>query len=100
MTIKYAFEPKSVNAFHYCPYCAEEIMEIYAGDYHGGVKCFCCEEAHEKLHFQVLRPIRADDFRRLLEILADPREPDYCEVEELAERNGFMFNERGEVVEK
>lgn len=44
--------------------------------------------------------INVNDFRRLLEILADPREPDYREVEELAERNGFAFNERGEVMEK
>lgn len=39
------------------------------------------------------------DFKRLLAIIADSREPDYSEVERIAERNGFYFDEKGNVRE-
>ena len=37
------------------------------------------------------------DFKRLLAIIADAREPDYSEVEAIAKRNGFYYNDKGEV---
>ncbi|MEK5323341.1 hypothetical protein [Aeribacillus sp. FSL M8-0254] len=40
------------------------------------------------------------DFKRLLAIIADSREPDYSEVEHIAERNGFYFDEKGNVREE
>lgn len=39
------------------------------------------------------------DFKRLLAMIADSREPDYREVEEIANRNGFYFDENGDVKE-
>lgn len=39
------------------------------------------------------------DFKRLLAMIADNREPDYREVEEIAKRNGFYFDEKGDVKE-
>ena len=39
------------------------------------------------------------DFKRLLAIIADPREPDFEEVEEIAERNALYFDDNGEVRE-
>lgn len=40
------------------------------------------------------------DFKRLLEIIADPREPDYSEVEEIANRNALYFDDDGSVKEE
>ena len=37
------------------------------------------------------------DFKRLLAIIADVREPDYSEVEAIAKRNGFYYDDKGEV---
>lgn len=37
------------------------------------------------------------DFKRLLEIIADKREPDYEEVEAIAERNAMYFDDYGTV---
>ena len=37
------------------------------------------------------------DFKRLLAIIADAREPDYSEVEAIAKRNGFYYDDKGEV---
>lgn len=39
------------------------------------------------------------DFKRLLAIIADAREPDYSEVERIATRHGLYFDENGEVRE-
>lgn len=40
------------------------------------------------------------DFKRLLAIIADSREPDYAEVEHIAKRNGLYYDEKGEVKEE
>jgi len=40
------------------------------------------------------------DFKRLLEIIADYKEPKYDEVEEIAGRNAFYYDDEGAVVEK
>ncbi len=40
------------------------------------------------------------DFKRLLAIIADDREPDYSEVEQLATKYGLYFNDVGEVKEE
>lgn len=40
------------------------------------------------------------DFKRLLEIIADPREPDYAEVEAIAERHALYFDDNGVVKEE
>lgn len=40
------------------------------------------------------------DFKRLLEIIADPREPDYAEVEAIAERHALYFDDEGAVKEE
>lgn len=40
------------------------------------------------------------DFMRLLAIIADGREPDFDEVEKIAERNGLYFDENGKVKEE
>ena len=37
------------------------------------------------------------DFKRLLAIIADKQEPDYAEVEAIAKRNGFYYDDKGEV---
>ena len=37
------------------------------------------------------------DFKRLLAIIADAREPDFDEVQEIARRNGFYYDDKGEV---
>lgn len=37
------------------------------------------------------------DFKRLLAIIAGVREPDYSEVEAIAKRNGFYYDDKGEV---
>ena len=37
------------------------------------------------------------DFKRLLAIIADVREPDYAEAEEIARRNGFYYDDNGGV---
>ena len=39
------------------------------------------------------------DFKRLLAIIADTREPDYSEVERLAEKYDLYFDEKGIVKE-
>ena len=39
------------------------------------------------------------DFKRLLEIIADPREPDYAEVEAIAERHALYFDDDGAIKE-
>lgn len=39
------------------------------------------------------------DFKRLLAIIADSREPDYSEVETIAKRNGLYYDDNGEVKE-
>src|SRR5690625_2563903 len=39
------------------------------------------------------------DFKRLLEIIADGREPHFPEVEEIAGRHAMDFNDYGKVVE-
>lgn len=39
------------------------------------------------------------DFKRLLAIIADVREPDYSEVERLAEKYDLYFDEKGNVKE-
>jgi len=39
------------------------------------------------------------DFKRLLEIVADKREPDYEEVEAIAKRNAMYFDDYGTVRE-
>lgn len=39
------------------------------------------------------------DYARLLEIIADKRDPDYEEVEKLANRYRFYFDESGKVNE-
>ncbi len=39
------------------------------------------------------------DFKRLLTIIADVREPDYSEVEAIATKYGLHFNDIGEVKE-
>jgi len=40
------------------------------------------------------------DFHRLLEIIADEKEPDYSEVEAIAKRHAFYYGEKGDVMEK
>jgi len=40
------------------------------------------------------------DFKRLLAIIADSREPDYVEVERIAKRHGLYYDEKGEVKEE
>lgn len=37
------------------------------------------------------------DFKRLLAVIADKHEPDYAEVEAIAKRNGFYYDDKGEV---
>ena len=48
-------------------------------------------------------PIRSNrikrDYMRLLAIIADAREPDYSEVEQLAAKYGLYFDENGQVKE-
>ena len=39
------------------------------------------------------------DFKRLLTIIADAREPDYSEVEQLAAKYGLYFDENGDIKE-
>lgn len=39
------------------------------------------------------------DFKRLLEIISDPREPDYAEVEAIAERHALYFDDNGAIKE-
>ena len=39
------------------------------------------------------------DFKRLLAIIVDAREPDYSEVERLAEKYDLYFDEKGNVKE-
>ena len=39
------------------------------------------------------------DFKRLLAIIADAREPDYSEVERLAEKYDLYFDDKGNVKE-
>ena len=39
------------------------------------------------------------DFKRLLAIIADDREPDYSEVERLAEKYNLYFDDEGNVKE-
>ena len=39
------------------------------------------------------------DFKRLLAIIADAREPDYSEVEQLATKYGLYFDENGDIKE-
>lgn len=39
------------------------------------------------------------DFKRLLAIIADAREPDFSEVEALAAKYGLYFDEKGNVKE-
>lgn len=39
------------------------------------------------------------DFKRLLAIIADVREPDYSEVERLAEKYDLYFDDKGNVKE-
>lgn len=40
------------------------------------------------------------DFKRLLAIIADVREPNYSEVEEIAKRNALYFDDNGAVREE
>lgn len=40
------------------------------------------------------------DFKRLLAIIADVREPDYSEVEAIAKRNALYFDDNGDVREE
>lgn len=40
------------------------------------------------------------DFKRLLAIIADAREPDYSEVEQLAAKYGLYFDNDGNVKEE
>jgi len=40
------------------------------------------------------------DFKRLLEIIADKREPDYVEVEAIARRNAMYFDDYGTVKQR
>ena len=48
-------------------------------------------------------PIRSNrikrDYMRLLAIIADAREPDYSEVEQLAAKYGLYFDDNGNVKE-
>ncbi len=39
------------------------------------------------------------DFKRLLAIIADVREPDFSEVEQIAAKYGLYFDEKGNVKE-
>jgi len=39
------------------------------------------------------------DFKRLLAIIADAREPDYSEVERIAAKYGLYFDENGDIKE-
>lgn len=39
------------------------------------------------------------DFKRLLAIIADPREADYSEIEKIAAKYGLYFDENGAVKE-
>lgn len=39
------------------------------------------------------------DFKRLLAIIADVREPDFSEVEQIAAKYGLYFDEKGAVKE-
>lgn len=40
----YVMSSKDVEEFKYCPYCAEEIMQVYPGDYAGFIQCSECEQ--------------------------------------------------------
>ncbi|MEK3887282.1 hypothetical protein [Bacillus sp. FSL K6-3431] len=49
---------------------------------------------------QIIRNSRIKkEFARLLEIIVDAREPDFSEVQALAKRNGFVFDDEGNVKE-
>jgi len=39
------------------------------------------------------------DLRKILEMIASVDEPDYAEVERIANRNGFVFAEDGSLVD-
>jgi len=39
------------------------------------------------------------DFKRLLEIIADAREPDFAEVEQIAKSHALYFDDKGDVKE-
>lgn len=54
----FVFEAKSVMDFKYCPYCGEEIMQVYPGDFRGFVQCFECEECEERLEFSILQEMK------------------------------------------
>jgi len=95
----------------YCEECGNYVCYLRNYD----VKYDCCEDcvvkkkAKEDDNMPMKtnqikpQPIRNNrikrDFARLLEIIADPRQPDYSEVEAIAERNGFVFDDKGNVVE-
>jgi len=49
---------------------------------------------------QIIRNSRIKrEFARLLEIIVDAREADFDEVQAIAKRNGFVFDDEGRVVE-
>lgn len=55
MKFHFVFEAKSIMNFKYCPYCGNEIMQVYPGDYAGFVQCWECEECEEELGFYILQ---------------------------------------------
>ena len=54
MKLKYVFDPEGVDNFQYCPFCGGDVMEVYAGDHLGAVRCFECEK---ELEFRVVKII-------------------------------------------
>lgn len=50
----YVFRADSINKMKYCPFCGEEIMQVYDGDYIGQVECLNCDECEDELEFLIL----------------------------------------------
>lgn len=73
MKTDYVFHDKDVQAFKYCPYCGNEIMQVYIGDFMGYVQCEECEECEERLDFTILQEV-ADRFPKTWRNIYDIKE--------------------------
>ncbi|HET7616078.1 MAG TPA: hypothetical protein VFK27_03890 [Bacillales bacterium] len=78
-------------------------IEIHSGSYGIGatVAMISGDNRGEMTIDQWLYAVQGDpisDIGRLLTMIADAREPDFDEVERIAKRNGFAFNNEGALV--
>ncbi|STO12764.1 Uncharacterised protein [[Flavobacterium] thermophilum] len=52
--LHYVFRADSINKMKYCPFCGNEMISVYDGDYCGQVECLNCDECEEELEFLIL----------------------------------------------